>query len=190
MKILPVVAACVIMLGVSACAAESARRDGPRILIAYFSKTNTTRSIAEHIQSRVGGDMFQVTTATPYPQEYRETTQVARTELDTNARPRLASTISPDTMQNYDIIFIGYPIWWGTMPMAMFTFLEQFDLAGKTLIPFCTHGGSGLSRSAADIGRLAPGATVRQALAVSAGSAPRAQNDIDAWLRGLGFTRQ
>lgn len=161
----------------------------PRILVAFFSKTNNTRSVAEHIHSRVGGDIFHVATKTSYPEDYRETTRIARVELDNNERPELAATIPPEDMKSYDVIFIGYPNWWGTLPMVMFTFLEQYNLSEKTVIPFCTHEGSGLGRGPADIGRIAPGATLRQGFAVRGSSANRAQNDIDNWLRQLGYIK-
>ena len=159
----------------------------PKILIAFFSKTNNTRTVAEQIQTAIGGTLFQVTTKNPYPSDYRQTTEVARKELDNNERPELAAIIPAEEMAQYDIIFIGYPIWWGTMPMAMFTFLEQYDLSGKTVVPFCTHGGSGLARGPDDIRKLCPKSTVLQGLAVR--SADRAQKEVTDWLDGLNFTR-
>lgn len=175
------------ILAIAAFAQNASAGETPKILIAFFSKTNNTKSVADHIHSRVGGDLFHVAARKPYPQDYRETTQIARVEQDNNERPELAATISPEEMKNYDVIFLGYPIWWGTMPMAMFTFLEQYDLSGKTIIPFCTHGGSGLARSPDDIGKLAPGAMLRQGLAIRGGSASSTQNDVDNWLRQLGY---
>lgn len=174
-------------LGVCAFGQDIPMNNSPKTLTVFFSRTNNTRTIAEQIQSRVGGELFQVTTRKPYPENYRETTQVARVELDNNARPELAATISPDQMKGYDVIFLGYPNWWGTIPMAMFTFLEQYDLSGKTIIPFCTHEGSGLGRGPDDIARLARGATVRQGLAIRGSSVNSAQASVDNWLRGLGY---
>ena len=168
-------------------AAES--DNSPRILIAFFSKTNNTRTIAEQIHSFVGGDMFHVTTKEPYPTGYRETTVIARAELDNNERPELAATISPEDMEKYDVIFLGYPNWWGTMPMAMFTFLEQYDLSGKTIVPFCTHGGGGFGRGPTDIANLCPGADILQVFSVNGSSVSHAQNDVADWLRGLGYIR-
>lgn len=178
-----------LVFGITAFAQDAGTKDAPKILVAFFSKTSNTRTIAEQIQSRVSGEIFHVATKKPYPQDYRETTQIARVEQDNNERPELAATISPEDMKNYDVIFLGYPNWWGTIPIAMFTFLEQYDLSGKTIVPFCTHEGSGLGRSPSDIGRLAPGATLRQGLAVRGGSVGRAQNDVDNWLRQLGYIK-
>ncbi len=158
-----------------------------KILIAYYSRTNNTAAVAREIQSRVGGDLFQVETQQAYPADYRETTEVASVELKDNARPALARTISKDEMAKYDVIFVGYPIWWGTMPMAMFTFLEQFDLSGKIVIPFCTHGGSGIARSPADIAKLAPNSTISEGLAIRSDSVGQAAGPVSEWLRQLGM---
>lgn len=189
MKILLPVVLLTIAFAAAAFAQDGSRAGAPRILILFFSKTNNTRTIAEQIRSRVGGDFFQVETKVPYPRDYRETTRVARVELDNNARPELAATLSPEDMKAYDIVFLGYPNWWGTVPMAMATFLEQHDMAGKTILPFCTHEGSGLGRGPADIGALAPGSTVGQGLAVRGNSVSRGQGDVDSWLRRLGLLR-
>ena len=181
------------MFGASAFAQDAVQRagsgDSPRILIAFFSKTGNTGTIAELIRGAVGGDLFHVATRTPYPDDYRETTRVARVELDGNTRPALATTVPSEAMKSYDIIFIGYPNWWGTLPMAMFTFLEQYDLSGKTIVPFCTHEGSGLGQGPADIAKLAPNAVVAQGLAVRGSATGRAQNDVANWLRKLGYIR-
>ena len=181
------------MFGTSAFAQDAARPSGsggsPRILIAFFSKTGNTGTIAELIRGAVGGDLFHVATQAPYPDDYRETTRIARVELDRNTRPALARTLQAETMKGYDIIFLGYPNWWGTIPMAMFTFLEQYDLSGKTIVPFCTHEGSGLGQGPADIAKLAPNAIVAQGLAIRGSASGRAQNDVVNWLRRLGYIR-
>lgn len=175
-----------LSLGAAAYAGEAGQQ---KILIAYFSKTNNTRSVAEQIQASVGGDTFQIRTSVPYPQDYRETTVVARAELDENRRPELAETLPAAAMRDYDVIFVGYPIWWGTAPMAVFTFLEQFDFTGKIVIPFCTHEGSGMGGSARDIAAASRGASVCEGLALRGRSASQAGNDIAAWLRRLGFVQ-
>lgn len=115
---------------------------------------------------------------------YEETTEVAKQELRQNARPALAARI--DTMDEYQVIFLGYPNWWGTMPMAVFSFLEAYDFAGKTIVPFCTHEGSGMGRSERDIKKLCPGAEVLEGLPIRGGSVGSAANDVSAWLRKMG----
>ncbi len=165
-----------------------AGNDDNKVLIAYFSKTNNTATVAREIQAQVGGDLFQVEAQQPYPDDYRETTRVADVELKNNARPALARTMSADDMAKYDVIFVGYPIWWGTMPMVMFTFLEQYNLSGKTIIPFCTHGGSGIARGPADIAKSCPGSTVDKAIAIRGDGVGQA-GAISGWLRELGMAR-
>ena len=116
---------------------------------------------------------------------------MARAELDNDARPELAATITPEDMEKYDVIFLGYPNWWGTMPMAMFTFLEQYDLSGKIIVPFCTHGGGGFGRGPSDIAKLSPKSTILQGFTVRTGFLSflerRAPNDVADWLRGLEY---
>lgn len=188
----PVLLVCVLGLlcGTVARAQESSGQGAAKaqkILIAYFSKTNNTRAVAEQIQAGVGGDLFHVRTKKPYPEDYRETTRIARSELDNNERPEPEATIAAEDMRQYDIVFIGYPSWWGTIPMVMFTFLEQHDLSGKTIVPFCTHEGSGLGRGPGDIQKLCPDSTVLRGLAIRGTAAGRSQSDVTNWLRQLGL---
>lgn len=175
-----------VFLSVSAYA-QDGKKDSPKILIAFFSKTNNTRTIAEMIQSSVGGDLFHVYTKKTYPEDYRETTRIARVELDNNERPELGATISSEDMKKYDVIFIGYPNWWGTLPMAFFTFLEQYDLSGKTIVPFCTHEGSGLGRGPDDLRKLCPNSDVFQGLAIRGSAVSRSKRDVEIWLKRNGF---
>lgn len=172
---------------------QSARAQSPvatprKILIVYFSRTGNTRVVAEHIHAVAGGDLVEIRTVKPYPADYHETTEQARHEQDSNARPDLASDVA-DTAP-YDTVFIGYPDWWGTLPMALFTFLDRHDLSGKTIVPFCTHEGSGLGRGPADLRAHVPAAKVLAGLALRGGSGGYARGnaagrEIDAWLKRL-----
>ncbi len=126
-----------------------ANTDGKRILIAYFSHTGTTQETAKEIQAAAGGDLFEITVTNPYPSSYQSAVDRARRELDQNARPELSSRV--EHMENYDVILLGYPIQWHTAPMAVDTFLESYDLNGKTVLPFCTSGGSSIEESIPDI---------------------------------------
>lgn len=162
-----------------------------KILIVYFSRTGNTRVVAEHLLGRVGGDLVEIRATHAYPADYRETTEQARREQDTHFRPDLASDVA-DTAP-YDTVFIGYPNWWGTLPMALFTFLDRHDLSGKTIVPFCTHEGSSLGRGPGDIRAHCPAATVLAGLALRGGSGGYARGDaagreIDAWVRRLSLT--
>jgi flavodoxin len=172
--------------GRDACFA--AEEQEKKILVAYFSWSGNTRTIAEQIQKTIGGSLFEIKTATPYTADYDTLVDQAQLEQRDNARPVLAARVSD--MDSYDTIFLGYPNWWGTLPMALFTFLESYDFSGKTIIPFCTHEGSGLGRSVSDIKKLCPQATVRDGLAIRGGSVKSAGNDVTVWLRGLGIIRQ
>src|SRR5271157_2261 len=164
-------------------------------LIAYFSRKGNnyvagsianlpignTEVIAKKIQKLTGSDIFQIRTVKSYPEDYTETTNVAREEQRENARPELTEIVS--NMDSYDVIYIGYPNWYGTMPMAVFTFLESYDFSGKTIIPYCTHEGSGMGSSERDIKKLCPNAKVLSGLAIRGGSVDRADKDVANWLK-------
>jgi len=167
-------------------------------LIAYFSRkgdnyvggrivhlpVGNTEVAAKMIQKLTGGDAFRIDTLKEYPSDYSKATDMTQQELRQNARPELSGGV--DNMDDYSVIFLGYPNWWGTMPMAVFTFLERYDLSGKTIIPFCTHEGSGMGHSESDIKRLCHDAKVLKGLSIKGGGVQRAGDDISAWLRELG----
>lgn len=157
-------------------------------LTVYFSHTGNTRYMAEQIHTHVGGDIVEVETVTPYPKNDGECHRVAKDELRRGIRP-LLSTPLPD-LTNYDIVFVGYPCWWGTLPMAMFTFMEQVDLSGKTVIPFTTHGGSVWGKGLSDMKSFAPNANLAQGLALygSRMSSTSSRKKMENWLSGLGFS--
>lgn len=132
----------------------SARSD-QRVLVVYFSRADentggvgyiekgNTKILAEMIAERTHGDLFEIKTAKPYPKEYRPATEAAKQEKEENARPEIVGDL-PD-LSKYDVVFLGYPIWWSDMPMPVYTFLDRENFAGKIILPFCTHEGSGLS---------------------------------------------
>lgn len=172
--------------------------DGQKTLIAYFSRTGenynvgyiekgNTAIVAEIIQVEVGGDLFEISTVHSYPEEYRQATAMAQQEKGDKARPELRTNINTD---EYDVIFLGYPIWWADLPMAMYTFLESHDFTGKTIIPFCTHEGSRLSGTERTI-RNTTGADVLNGLAIRGSVAQNERNrtrtEVISWLEGLGL---
>lgn len=163
--------------------AQAGTLDGKKILVAYFSWSGNTETIAKMISNNTGGDLFKVTTSKAYPENYKRRTEMAKEEQNNNARPELSTHVQD--MAQYDVIFLGYPSWWGTLPMAMFTFLEEYDLSGKTIIPFCTNEGSGLGRGPSDIAKLAPNSTLIKGLSVRGGSVGGAQSDVENWLNGI-----
>jgi flavodoxin len=154
-----------------------------KTLIAYFSWGGNTREMAKQIQQQTGGDLFEITTVKPYPTDYNECIDVAKKEQQAAARPPLAAEVKD--MAAYDVVFVGYPNWWGTMPQVLFTFLEQYDLSGKTVIPFCTHGGGRWGRSLGDLKTLCPDATVLEGLAISGNLVRRSKDDVVQWLKKL-----
>ena len=149
----------------------------------YVEKGNTAM-MAALIAEATGGDLFEITTVTPYPGDYASMLRVAQEEIDADARPELAAQV--ENMADYDVIFIGYPIWHGRMPQAIYTFMESYDLSGKTVIPFNTHEGSGQSGTQSVIENALPDSRVLQGLAVQGKTAQEDENRtrelIAAWL--------
>ncbi len=164
-------------------------------LIVYFSRTGenyvngtvkklsvgNTETAAKLIQSKTGADMFRLVPLVSYSEDYNECIEQAKDDQRRGARPEL--TTYPDSIEQYDTIYLGYPNYWGTMPMCVFTFLEHFDFSGKTIRPFCTHEGSGLGSSVGDIKKLCPNAKVGTGLAIHGAKADKSGSDIDKWLK-------
>ena len=174
-------------------------KSGSKILVAYFSradenynvgtvKIGNTQIIAEYIAAEVGADSFHIETVTPYPANYKECCDVAKQELADKARPKISGTVD---LSQYDTVFLGYPIWWGDLPMAVYTFIERYDWSGKTVIPFNTHEGSGASGTYAKIADAMPGAAVPDGIAIKGKSAQefsdKMRQSVRDWLDGLGF---
>lgn len=165
-----------------------------KTLIAYYSRkgqnivsgsiknlsVGNTQVASEMIKDLTGADGFEIDTVKTYPKNYNKTTEVAKEELQTKARPELTAQVQ--NMDEYDLIILGYPNWWGTMPMAVFTFLESYDFSGKTIAPFCTHEGSGLGHSEKDITKLCPNAKLLKGLAIHGTHVTKAKKDIAKWL--------
>jgi flavodoxin len=156
-----------------------------KILIAYFSRSGNTRTVAEQIHKTAGGDLFEIKTAISYPESYNAVLEQGRRELDANIRPPLADTVS--NMASYDIVFIGYPIWFGTTPPPMVSFLTSYDFSGKTVIPFCTSGSSSGNPSFQKVKDLISQSTIPEGLHLTSGNIGNAQNRVKAWLQRLGM---
>lgn len=153
-------------------------------LTIYFSQTGNTKKVAELIHSKVGGDILQIIPAKPYPDDYNTLVDMAKEELNKNVRPAIKNDI-PD-LSKYNVVFVGFPCWWGTMPMPVFTFLEQSGMDGKTIIPFDTHMGSGLGHSENDLKKICPDSKILKGLAIRGDRVSEAEKDIVSWLKGLG----
>ena len=164
-------------------------------LIVYFSRKGNnywngniknlakgnTEIVAEFIQKAVGGDLFEVEAAQPYSEDYYECTERAKRKLSENARPQIKKFA--DNISGYNNIFVGFPNWWGTMPMAMFTFLEHYDLTGKKIIPFCTNEGSGMGSSERDLAGICSGAEIGKGLAIKGTSAAASEKNVAEWAK-------
>ena len=140
--------------------------------------------MASIIQDTIGGDLFQIETVQQYPLDHDPLVDQAAEEQDAESRPELSAHL--DNLDQYDTIILGYPNWWGDMPQPLYTFLEEYDFSGKTIIPFCPHGGSGFSRTERTIAQLQPNATVREdGLAISRNDVAGAQEQIAQWAQSL-----
>jgi len=170
------------------CAAEEAAplSGAKKILVAYFSHTGNTRQIAEHIHAIAGGDLFEIQAVDPYPADYHAVLEKARQELESRYKPALKTTI--ENIGSYDVLFVGYPIWFGTYPAPVKTFLSEYDLSGKTIVPFSTHGGGGPGRSASDVSKLCPRSTVLEGFSIPGNSAKTARDTVAEWLKKIRMT--
>lgn len=194
---------CVVFAGPASAA-------GAGVLVVYFSVPETdkpgkmtreeelstvvidgkvlgnTQYVAQVISGRTGGDLFRIEPVTPYTVNHRELVELAREEQRNAVRPAIAGTV--ENMDAYHTVFIGYPNWYADMPMIMYTFLEQYDLSGKTVVPFVTHGGSGFSRTIRTIAEKQPKATVvRNGLSIYRTEVEDSEATILEWLAGLGM---
>ena len=170
---------------VDAVSSASRQTDaGGKILVAYFSCTGSTEKIAGYIAEELGADVFRITPETPYTSDdlnYSDSsTRATREQNDPSARPAIASF--PENIDDYDVIFLGYPIWWGQAPKIMYTFAENYDLSGKTIVPFCTSGSSGIGSSAVNLSFCAPDARWLDGMRFSAGAS---RESVTEWVNGL-----
>lgn len=177
-----------------------------KVLVAYFTVPETdgvdassgasriidngqlygnTEYIARIISEVTGGDLFAIKTIQTYPGGHKELVDAAKKEAEAKARPKLVSHI--ENLKDYDVVFVGYPNWWYDMPMPLYTFFEEYDFSGKTVIPFCTHGGSRFSQSVKTITELEKNATVIQGPSVSRDNVATAKDNVLKWLQKQGF---
>ncbi|WP_418216140.1 flavodoxin [Bilophila wadsworthia] len=155
------------------------------VLVAYFSWSGNTRGIARRLHQKIGGDLIEIELATPYSQDYNTCLDQAKRDQERAARPELKTRITD--MARYDVVFLGYPNWWATIPMPIASFLEQYDLSGKTLIPFVSHGGGRLGQSVTDIAKLCPSSKILEALSVRYSGGSSLSGDMDTWLDRVGM---
>lgn len=170
---------------------ESALGGESKVLVVYFSYSGNTQTVARSIQEEIGGDIFRVTVTDEYPNSYNEMSDRTEKEKSEQARPELKDSIDEATWEAYDTVFLGYPIWWGDMPMPMYTFLESYDFTGKTVYPFVTSDSSGFSGTISKIQSAASGATViDNGLSITAGKISSAETSVNSWVEEIGLSNE
>ena len=164
-----------------AAAADAPKKDQPKILIAFYSRSGNTRAAARQIQQGIGGDLFEIKTVKPYPRDHRDCAKFAKKELETKSMPALTGV--PD-ISGYRIIFIGSPNWWGTLATPVYSFIRELDLSGKIIVPFFTHGGGGIQNCETDMKaacKLSKGESVLKAFTCSGGSTASVLPELLKW---------
>lgn len=164
-----------------AAAADAPKKDQPKILIAFYSRSGNTRAAAMQIQQGIGGDLFEIKTVKPYPRDHRDCAKFAKKELETKSMPALAGV--PD-ISGFRIIFIGSPNWWGTLATPVSSFIRELDLSGKIIVPFFTHGGGGMQNCETDMKaacKLSKGESVLKAFTCSGGSTASVLPELLKW---------
>ena len=154
-------------------------------LIAYFSWSGNTRGIARLLHQKIGGDLIEIEPVTPYSEDYNTCLEQAKHDQERSARPALKTRIAD--MARYDVVFLGYPNWWASIPMPIASFLEQYDFAGKTIVPFVSHGGGRLGQSVTAIAKLCPSSRILEALSVRYSGGSSLPEDMDDWLKQTGM---
>lgn len=169
-------------------APESAVNGDSKILVAYFSWSGNGQQMARWISEETGGDLFRIVPSEPYGEDFNACADRAKDELDNEVRPELSEHIDEDTMAQYDVIYIGFPVWWYDLPMPVWTFLEEYNLSGKTVIPFFSHNGSSSGANSLDrIEELADGAAVLtdDALSVRGSSVADSEKEVKDWAKNF-----
>ena len=153
----------------------------PKSLVVYFSRSGNTREIANQIKEFTQADLFEIETVKPYAADYNTCVEEAKVEKAANARPAIKGKVQ--NLNDYDVVFIGYPNWWGTMPMAVLTFIESHDFSGKVLVPFCTHGGGGVQQCFKHFDKHASAYETRDGFVSNGSSVSSAKPRVEKWLK-------
>ena len=159
-------------------------KSGAKSLVVYFSWSGNTENVAKSIQSQTGSDIFEIVPKTPYSTDYNTVVDDAKVEQQKSARPEIKDTIP--NIADYDTVYVGFPNWWGDMPMILYTFFDTYDLSGKTVALFCTSGGSGLSNTVNEVKELEPNATVTKGLHIGSGASANPDSAVKSWLDEIG----
>ena len=151
----------------------------------YFSWSGNTEKVAKSIQSQTGSDIFEIVPETPYSDDYDTVVDQAKDEQRKDARPAIRDSIT--NMDSYDTVYVGFPNWWGDMPMILYTFFDNYDLSGKNIALFCTSGGSGLSDTVNEVKNLEPNANVTDGLHIGSSAASDPDEAVKSWLDDIGL---
>ncbi|MCM1054721.1 MAG: SUMF1/EgtB/PvdO family nonheme iron enzyme [Bacteroides sp.] len=154
---------------------------GGKILIAYFSWGGNTRGVAREIQRQTGADIFEIELVHPYSTNYNTVLDEAQRDQNRQARPEIANRV--ENFEQYDTVMIGYPNWWASIPMPIASFLEEYDFSGKTIIPFCSHGGGRFGQSLTAIAKLAPNSAMGEGLSIHYSGGSALADDVTNWLK-------
>lgn len=167
---------------------EETDKTESKALVVYFSATGNTKAVAKTLAGLQDADIYEIVPEEPYTDEdlnYNDrTTRATAEQNDPDARPVISGSITD--FEQYEVIYVGYPIWWGDMPRILYTFFDAYDFSGKTIAPFCTSGGSGLSGTPGTIAELETGASVLEGLHVSDSAADNAESQVSEWLAEIG----
>jgi flavodoxin len=157
-----------------------------KTLIAYYSHSGNTRTIADLIRQFTNGSLFEILPEHPYPENYNQCVEQAKREISSGFKPELKSSTA--NLETYEVVFVGSPNWWSTIAPPVASFLSNLskgDLSGKTIVPFITHGGGGVGRCVAEIKKLVPNATVAKELYLSGSSVNKAQTEVEKWVKEI-----
>ncbi len=175
---------CLMSQSVIAQIEEKSNMMNKKVLIAYYSYSGNTQAVAQAIHDAVGGDLFEIKTVGTYPEAYRPMTEQAKKEIQAGYRPELTTKI--DDISQYDIVFLGSPNWWGTITPQVSSFLKEYNLSGKTIIPFITHGGGGIQNTISDMSKQCIGCHV---LTKGWSGYGNQTSGIHSWLEEIGFEK-
>lgn len=154
-------------------------------LVVYFSWSGNTESVAAEIQNQTGADIFRLVPAESYTDDYDALLDIAQEEQRNGVRPAISGSI--ENFDSYEVVYLGYPNWWGDMPMILYSFLDNYDLSGKRIVPFVTSGGSGFSNTISTIESMEPDADVLDGLSLGSSQAANSGDAVENWLSGLGL---
>ena len=196
-KLLASILAVMLVMAMTSCSGGNSGASGgdqaaqqntdDKSIVVYFSCTGNTKAVAEEIAAQTGSDLHEIVPEEPYTEEdlnYNDDNCRANAEMnDPESRPAISNTI--ENLSDYDTIYIGYPIWWGSLPRIMNTFFDTYDFSGKTIVPFCTSGSSSISQSVSVIKEAEPEAQIKEGLQVSSAGADDSSDEVSRWIEEI-----